>query len=150
MSHYIDFMNFVTSSDILEPQSKKYLTKTQCALCSNEFTKDPFGMFIVSHSCKDPRTDHRHYYPVCHLVCKQCYKHVNNYMYDGVECDLDKMSIPKWSSAKLFFQNCYFNPSVTCTIDNLDDVNNFMYYIKDNTDCFEDYCYIGGDPTEEL
>lgn len=150
MSHYVRFTEYMTNDTILEPQSKKYLTKPHCALCSNVFTEDPFGMFIVSHSCKDPRTDHRYYFPICHLVCKGCYRHVDDYINDDVKCDINKLSIPEWSNARLFFTNCHFAPSATCLVNDIDTLRDVLIYINQRTDCFEEYYYVGGDPTEEI
>lgn len=151
MSHYENFMQFMTTDNRLEPQSKKYLSKTECAMCSEEFFEDPTGMFIMSESCKDPRTDHRSYFPICQLVCKCCQTKLEDRMFDGKDSNLSKFDIPSWSRVRMFFAYCDVRPSAVCSIEDPNEVEDVLDYIRDNTDSWEEYDEIsGGDLIEEF
>lgn len=151
MSYYQLFLDYMSNENVLEKQSKCYLSKTECACCHEEFFEDPHGMFIISETYKDLRSDHRYYFPICQIVCEECYKLLDSKYYDNTNVDISDYDTPLWSRVNLFLTYCQIRPSGLCLLDDFETLGDVLLNISYNTDGWDEYNEISfGELEEEL
>jgi len=169
--------NKVTIPEIKEScyvawESTGLLDEKECALCSKAFESNPaakefdsnsaaHGLAAVTLTCKDRRSDQRMYFPFYHLVCKKCYKFLNEEDEEEdeeeetpkkilTESIAARVTIPWWSKIEEYISHREFRPSGLVALDDPDSVFDLLDKMYDETHTWEDFNYISFGAYEDL
>lgn len=133
-SQYVQIVNSPSFIRNTEFESCVLMHHEECSLCG-KVEPEPHAIVAVSVTTKDPRTDHRLYFPFYHLLCRDCHEAL---CLENAGIDILKnYQPPSWSLISDYLAFADIRPSGIAEFNDQDAVMNLVERINEVTDSWE-------------